>query len=183
MHRLAYKGSLRAASLPDVLQEKQAARDEHHSVPPSKLVQMRTASLQFLMLNARIQYRPGTEGRGMYRDQVGLGPSPFAQKGLHAVIVALELAPKRDGVLLNLARAMIKREEIVTHRAGASCEAARAIREGSDQDLPVLSPALHGRVTTELQRSVKSEKRILMRPSVVEQDTQCRQVKVFAPLE
>jgi len=91
MHRLAYNGSL-LASLPDFLQEKQAARDWHRSYPPSRLVQMSTASIQFLMLNARIQCRQGTEGWGIYRNHVYLRPSTFAQKGLHAVIVYLELA-------------------------------------------------------------------------------------------
>jgi hypothetical protein len=91
MHRLAYKGSL-LASLTENLQEKQATRDWHRSYPPSRLVQMGTASIQFLMLNTRIQCRQGTEGGGIYRKQVYLWPCTFAQKGLHAVIVDLELA-------------------------------------------------------------------------------------------
>ena len=53
---------------------------------------MSTASIQFLMLNARIQCRQGTEGWGIYRNHVYLRPCTFAQKGLHAVIVDLELA-------------------------------------------------------------------------------------------
>jgi len=139
---------------------------------------MSTASIQFLMLNARIQCRQGTEGWGIYRNHVYLRPSTFAQKGLHAVIVYLELAPKRENELPHLARATIKHEDIVARRAGASCQAARAIQEGSNQDLPVLIPALHCVVTGYLERSVKSEKRTLVRGRIVEHDTQRRQVKV-----
>src|SRR5579883_469859 len=110
-------------------------------------------------MNGSVERFQQAEARGIDHIQMavrGRG-QPFAHKRLHAIIKDLELATKREEILLNLARLAIQHQNIIARRAVFRGQAARAIDKRPDQNLPVIIPVLRAILMNDCQGTIKGD--------------------------